>query len=323
MKKTHVLCRGTARFAISLWMQVLICVLGQSKVYSEASELLKSILDVDLSAMQIQRVCVHYGKVVDSLTEVNCETVIPKLETQKKDAKTYVMVDGSQIKMREKEKWREMKLGRIFYDNQVVDIQKDRREIMESIYVSHMGNSKDFTTKLEYHLLPYKNMVFIADGAQWQWNWVEDNYPGSIQILDFFHAKEKLVLLAKYQIQDDEQRSKWVKRQLGKLKDNGVLQIIDTVKHLRPKNDAAKEAKKTLITYYEKHEDRMQYKTYKEKGLLIGSGPIEAAHRSVIQQRMKLSGQKWSEEGAQAIAALRCLKKSDAWDRVEKIVAAA
>ena len=46
----------------------------------------------------------------------------------------------------------------------------------------------------------------------------------------------------------------------------------------------------------------MQYKTYRQQGLMIDSGPIEVAHRSVIQQRMKLSGQKWSVQGAQAIA---------------------
>ena len=55
---------------------------------------------------------------------------------------------------------------------------------------------------------------------------------------------------------------------------------------------------------------------------MIGSGPIEAAHRSVIQQRMKLSGQKWSIEGAQAMANLRCYKHSRAWGIIKKIIAA-
>ncbi len=67
----------------------------------------------------------------------------------------------------------------------------------------------------------------------------------------------------------------------------------------------------------------MQYKSYREKGLMIGPGPIEAAHRSVIQQRMKLSGQKWSIKGAQAMCNLRCYKHSGAWDMIKKIIAAA
>ena len=70
-------------------------------------------------------------------------------------------------------------------------------------------------------------------------------------------------------------------------------------------------------------DDCMQYKTYREQGLLIGSGPIEAAHRNVIQQRMKRSGQKWSLDGAQALANLRCYRCSQSWDSIEKIIAAA
>ncbi|MEO8764779.1 MAG: hypothetical protein ABI416_10850 [Ginsengibacter sp.] len=34
---------------------------------------------------------------------------------------------------------------------------------------------------------------------------------------------------------------------------------------------------------------------------IIGSGAIESAHRTVIQKRMKLSGQRWSKCGAQNI----------------------
>ena len=65
------------------------------------------------------------------------------------------------------------------------------------------------------------------------------------------------------------------------------------------------------------------YKTYRDKGLLIGSGPIEAEHRNVLQQRMKLYGPKWSIDGANEIANLRCYKKSGAWDIIEKMIIAA
>ena len=85
----------------------------------------------------------------------------------------------------------------------------------------------------------------------------------------------------------------------------------------------AKEFKEKAIGYFIEHEDRMLYKTYREKGLMIGSGPIEAAHRSVLQQRMKQSGQKWTTEGANAIANLRCYRKSGAWKLIKKIIAAA
>ena len=82
----------------------------------------------------------------------------------------------------------------------------------------------------------------------------------------------------------------------------------------------ALKAKQAAIRYYEEHEDRMLYKTYKDRGLLIGSGPIEAGNRNVIQQRLKLSGQRWTIKGAQAIANLRCYQKSGAWDKIDNLI---
>lgn len=60
----------------------------------------------------------------------------------------------------------------------------------------------------------------------------------------------------------------------------------------------------------------MLYGTYKEEGYIIGSGAIESAHRNVVQQRMKLSGQRWSLNGAQYIVNLRAFKKSNQWSEV-------
>ena len=64
----------------------------------------------------------------------------------------------------------------------------------------------------------------------------------------------------------------------------------------------------------------MKYGTYVETGYLIGSGSIESAHRNVIQQRLKLSEQRWSIDGAQRIANFRAYKKNNRWDEIIKHV---
>ena len=303
-------------------MRGLLCLLGQSVVYEEASELVDEMMGIEICAPQIQRVCTHYGNTIDCLVKANCGSVIPRLEAGKKQDKVYIMVDGSMIYTRD-QGWRELKLGRLFHESQVVNIQPGRREVMESVYVSHLGSVEEFFPKFERHLTGYTDKVIIGDGAKWIWNWADDNYPGAIQILDFYHAKEKLVLFAKAQYEDEQDRLNWVEQQTQKLLDNGLEQVLLSLRSSRARTSEAKLAKQKAIDYYVEHDDRMQYKTYRQQGLMIGSGPIEAAHRSVIQQRMKLSGQKWSVNGAQAIANLRCYKHSDAWDMVKTIIAAA
>ncbi|WP_445734870.1 hypothetical protein [Mariniflexile sp.] len=62
----------------------------------------------------------------------------------------------------------------------------------------------------------------------------------------------------------------------------------------------------------------MQYKVFREKGLLIGSGAIESAHR-VYQQRFKLSGQHWTKEGLQQTIQLKSASESGLWDKITDI----
>ena len=47
-----------------------------------------------------------------------------------------------------------------------------------------------------------------------------------------------------------------------------------------------------------------------KKGLMIASGPIESAHRTVLQSRMKRSGQRWSDQGCDTMVKLRVAYRS-------------
>ena len=60
----------------------------------------------------------------------------------------------------------------------------------------------------------------------------------------------------------------------------------------------------------------MRYKEYRNKGLDIGSGAIESAHRIVIQTRMKQSGMHWKKSNVQSIASLRSKYLSGQWTSI-------
>ncbi len=70
--------------------------------------------------------------------------------------------------------------------------------------------------------------------------------------------------------------------------------------------------------YLTTNRDRMDYKRYREQGLLIGSGAIESAHRTVVAKRLKRSGQRWSQAGAQCVLNLRVCWMSERWELVRQ-----
>ena len=99
-----------------------------------------------------------------------------------------------------------------------------------------------------------------------------------------------------------------------------VEQVLLNAEQLVIRKTAAKEEQAKLVTYLKNHKDKMLYGTYKKNGWLVGSGPIESAHRTVIQKRLKVSGQRWTIPGAQKILNLRIAHKNNNWSKVIQLV---
>ena len=71
-----------------------------------------------------------------------------------------------------------------------------------------------------------------------------------------------------------------------------------------------------VLGYFDNQVHRMDYPSYRAKGWPIGSGPVEAACKTVVGQRLKGGGMRWGEAGADAVCHLRALFRSEAsqWD---------
>lgn len=319
ISKRHILTQSPSDFGISSYTQELMCYMGQHLVFATAEEVIKTISGVDLNAKQIERICHKYGQWIEEedlqLMEKSGKHTYSK---EQSESIHYASVDGSMYFTREQD-WKEIKLGRIFKASDIVELSEKRNEVVSSTYVGHLGTNVDFLPKMEYHLDGLKNLVFIADGAKWIWNWVEDTYPSSIQILDFFHAKEHLCQFAKEYYSDEKTREYWIESQSKCLKEKELIIFIKHIEDLPISiNPKVEERKRLLLEYYKSHKNRMQYKFFLEQGLAIGSGAMEAAHKNVLQHRLKLSGQRWTMEGLQQMTQLRVVYKSGKWDRIKK-----
>lgn len=270
--------------------------------------------------MQLYRVTDHYGTALQA--ELDNTGVLHPL-TSEQDV-VYAMADGSMVLTREGgSSWKEVKLGRIFSGSNCLQPVGKTGQISQCQYVSHFGECQEFTQKMDNVLEGYgalgQRLVFITDGAIWLRNWIEDAYPDAIAVLDFWHAKEYLCAFAKDYFTEENARHTWVREQEALLLESQSGQVIAAVKTLHKKRKT--EAGKKLLLYYEDNRSRMDYKYYKTIGKgLIGSGAMESAHRTVVQCRMKRSGQLWSKPGAAHMLCLRTLKMNKQWDKVVQLV---
>jgi hypothetical protein len=310
---------GRTGFKMSPLLQYRAALVGAELPFDAAANIYNNLIMNKLSELsdkQIERICHTHGESVG--IEIECQTAEQPFES--KTELTYVMVDGSMVLSRE-DKWREVKLGRIFQASDRVEIKK-RAEIRDSHYVAHLGHCSDFCAKLEPALDGFRHLVAIADGAQWIWDYFSTSYPDAIQILDFFHAKERLSTFGKSYFKTTEEQAAWLEKQETLLFEDKIEYIIAQISALEC-SGPTKKVQADTITYLSHNQCRMYYQTYQDKGYLIGSGAIESAHRHVLQQRFKLSGQRWSLKGFEQICNLRVTLKNKQEHILKKVIYAA
>ena len=70
-----------------------------------------------------------------------------------------------------------------------------------------------------------------------------------------------------------------------------------------------------LVCYLTNNQSRIDYQSYLQAGLMIGSGVVESSNRRVVTQRLKQAGLHWSLKGAEGVMALRAayLSNSNRW----------
>lgn len=180
------------------------------------------------------------------------------------------------------ESCKESKLVRVYQPENLVKTSENRTLLTSSDYVTNLGEHKEFIKKMDYCLENLNSLVLIADGARWIWKWVDQVYPESIQIVDYYQSKEHLCDFAKLYFKTEIQRHKWVNELSEMMLTKGISLVIKEIERL-PKQLKTTRKRNKLLNYYIKNEKSMQYHDYLEKGLLIGSGAIESAHKDLLQ----------------------------------------
>ncbi len=161
-----------------------------------------------------------------------------------------------------------------------------------------------------------RQLVVLGDGAAWIWNLAGQLFPAATEIVDLYHAREHLHDLANLAARLlAGHRDDWLAARLEELDAGNVQAILAAGRDLHFIGSLAAERDKALA-YFEHNAHRMRYQHFRDLGMFIGSGVVEAGCKSIIGQRLKSSGMHWTITGATGIATLRCQDAGDRWDEI-------
>ena len=238
----------------------------------------------------------------------------------------YVQMDGTGVPVVKKETegrkgkmdgqsahTREAKLGCVFTQTGWDEEGFAIRDPGSTTYTGAIENAEQFGKRLYVEAWKRgwpraEKKVVIGDGAEWIWNIAKDHFPGAIQIVDLFHARQHLWELARLLFPNDtKRRNQWIGLHQKRWLDKGkIAKLVASLRSIPTSDPELARKIRNEADYFATNAARMNYPKFRKQHLFVGSGVIEAGCKTVIGSRLKQSGMFWTVRGANSIIALRC-----------------
>jgi len=237
----------------------------------------------------------------------------------------YIQMDGTGVPVVKKETLgrkgktdgqpahtREVKLGCVFTQTKWDEKGYAIRDPDSTTYTGAIEPAGEFGKRLYLEAWNRgwsraQKKVVIGDGAEWIWNNADADFPGAVQIVDLYHAREHLWELARKLHPNDQAKQKaWIKTHQRWLDQGKIEKLVAALRSIHSTNAEVLDKIRTESDYFERNAERMRYPKFRSQHLFVGSGVIEAGCKTVIGSRLKQSGMFWTVRGANAILALRC-----------------
>jgi hypothetical protein len=307
---------GLARDSLSPGVRRLAGRFGALLPFAEAAASLVEAAQVRLSASTIRTVTEAVGARCEQALAAEIAAAWTQGLPLVRDVapeRLYVAMDGVRI-LGTDGAGREVKVGVV---RPVLHQAADERRQRAS-YVAGLEPAARFGPRLglEAHrrgLEGARRIAVLGDGAEWIWNVAAEHFPTAVQIVDWFHASERVWELGRALYgEGTPQTTAWVEQQLARLAQGQAATLAVEWQALPVRGKAAL-VRDAQVTYFTNQAHRMAYDRYRAAGWDIGSGMVESACKHLIGAREKGPGMRWSEAGAQTVAAVRVLLFNNQW----------
>jgi hypothetical protein len=318
----------------------MMALVGSEGSFEQGRQQLDQLAGLQVTTKAVERQAEAIGEDIAKREHSHIETAIqldlPEIAAPKVPI-LYVEMDGTGIPVVGAETegrqgksegqpahTREVKLGCVFTQTETDEEGRPVRDQDSTSYTGAIETAEQFGRRLyreayDRGLSSAGKKVILGDGAIWIWNIADEHFPGAVQIVDLYHARQHLWELGSTLFPGDEQgRKKWASRLEKKLDAGKIEALVKNLRDFSAPSAALTELLDTEANFFERNAERMRYAQFRADKLFVGSGVIEAGCRSVIGRRLKNSGMFWTVRGANAIIALRCNRISgkfeDYWE---------
>ena len=307
-------------------MQALV---GQDAPFDHGRQQLQMLAGLEVTTKSVERVAETIGADIARREQQEIARAVQlelPLSVGQPVPILYIQMDGTGVPMVKKETvgrkgkldglpahTREVKLGCVFTQTKWDKDGLAMRDPDSTTYTGAIENAEQFGKRLYVEAWNRgwsraQKKVVISDGAPWIWNIAKQHFPGAVEIVDLFHARQHLSDLARLlHPNDTKRRHAWIGLHQKRWLDKGkVAKLVTSLHSLRVLDAELTQKIRNEADYFATNAPRMNYPQFRKQHLFVGSGVIEAGCQAVVGRRLKQSGMFWTVNGANSILALRC-----------------
>ena len=302
---------------------------GQDAPFEHGQRQLQLLAGLEVTAKSVERNAEAIGEDVAAIEQQQIQRAVQldlPIVIGKPIPVFYIQMDGTGVPVVKKETLgrrgktpgqpahtREVKLGCVFTQTSHDEKGFAIRDPDSTTYTGAIEPAEAFGKRL--YLEAWNRgwsralkKVVLGDGAEWIRTLAQQHFPGAIQIVDLYHARQHLWNVARLLWPNDAVRQKaWAKPLQKRLLDKGKIEkLVEKLRALAKSHTALADPIRTEADYFLTNAARMRYPRFRAQHLFVGSGVIEAGCKTVVGSRLKQSGMFWTVRGANSILALRC-----------------
>ena len=306
----------------------LLALLGATQdSFAQAAQVLERLSAVHLAPNTVRDATEQLGTVLLAHQALPLEQRTPSQpcssSAASKPARLYITMDGVMTHLRERG-WSELKVGCCYQTSSHADRKRPGHVELRAhtpSYLSTLEGAESFGWQLWQEavrrgVLQAEEVVVLGDGAHWIWSIAERHFPGATQIVDWYHASGYIWSAASALWGEaGTERESWARSQLKLLWEGQVDEVVNELEQRHGQGEAVEAAR----SYYHEHKRRMDYASYRARGMQIGSGSAESACKQLVTARLKGAGMIWQAAGAEAVAAVRAWLKSERWEEALRL----
>jgi hypothetical protein len=314
----------------------MVARVGAHEPFAQARRDLAELAGVELTAKRVERSAEASGARIRAAADQEAAALlagtIVALGSTEPVETLYVAIDGTGVPTVPSEtegrrgkapdgraRTREVKVGCLFTGTGLDERGRPVRDPGSSSYLAVVESAERFGELLYAEAVRRgvdraARVVVLGDGARWIWGLAAEHFPDTVEIVDLYHAREHLYDLARLAIREDRA---WLDARLAELDQGAIEALLEALLDLDAAGPVA-EALREVTSYFANNRERMRYGHFRALGLFVGSGVVEAGCRTLVGQRLKQSGMRWTVRGAESIISLRCTEASGRWDEVWK-----